>query len=103
MEILILLGMVAYVLYIKREVKREQADKLLLFNKSKEFSDFENSLSSSLRGNYNKLVEDDYFRKAKELGHTDAEVAAFWREFSKMRYDNRFLKALGSIRAKYVR
>jgi hypothetical protein len=103
MGILLFLGIFAYILYITSQVKREQADKLLLFNKSKPFSDFENSLNASVRGNLNKLVEEDYFRKATEMGHSDAEAAAFWREFSKLKHDNRFLKNLAKVRAKYVR
>ena len=103
MGAVIFLIIIAWVLNIARSAKREQADRMLLLNKSLAFTDYENSLSTAMKTNLDQLVKNDYFQKARALGHSEAEIEAFWRDFSKYKNDNRFLKALGSVRAKYVR
>lgn len=51
----------------------------------------------------NDLVKEEYFKRFEKLGHSKEEIERSWKDFQKGRNDNRFLKNLGSVRAKYVR
>jgi hypothetical protein len=70
-----------------------------LNKKSNELIAFENTLKE---GN-DDSVKDFYYKKARELGHTEKEMKLFWDNFNKSKNDNRFLKNLASVRAKYVK
>jgi len=89
------------ILPVEYFIGRSQSEiiKNTLNKKSNELIAFENTLKE---GN-DDSVKDFYYKKARELGHTEKEIKLFWDNFNKSKNDNRFLKNLASVRAKYVK
>lgn len=87
-------------------IKKEQVKKGVSLNfgsKSSEFKDYEMTVFDKIKSGNENEIKSEYYQKAKELGHSDEEIELFWNSFNKYKHDDRFLKNLSSVRAKYVK
>lgn len=89
-------------IYIKKEQLKKGAS-LNLGTKSSELKDYESSIVDSIKSRREDELKAEYYQKAKALGHSDDEIDLFWSSFNKYKHDDRFLKNLSSVRAKYVK
>ena len=95
-----------FVISLGNYIKKEQMKKGVTLNfgtKDPELKDYELSIMGSIKSEKEDEVKADYYKKAKELGHSDEEIESFWNTFNKYKHDDRFLRNLASVRAKYVK
>jgi hypothetical protein len=94
-----------FVISLGSYIKKEQMKKGVTLNfgaKDPELKDYELSIMGSIKSGREDEVKADYYKKAKELGHSDEEIKLFWDSFNKYKHDDRFLKNLATVKAKRV-